>query len=107
MYERVVSPLAGVFVMTWVIIHYDLIMMLMSKNDMMYKMQVIYECMVIDAKYNWGIGSLPAFSITARAKNELQEIKMKYDKIRPIPYENLWKLNMNIIMRGRILEKIH
>lgn len=118
LYERVASPLAGIFLMSWVVMHYDLIMMLMSKNDMFYKTQIIYEYMVIDAKYNWGgwplINAAPywyglfkpllysfmalisysiispmAFSISSWSTHRLQLTRRKYDKKTPVPAEKL------------------
>lgn len=121
LYERVVSPLAGIFVMSWVVMHYDLIMMLMSKNDMMYKTQMIYEYMVVDAKYNWGdwifINAAPywyglfipllcsfialisyslisplAFKISSWSKHRLQLIRRDYDKRTPVSAERFMEV---------------
>jgi hypothetical protein len=56
-YERVVSPLAGIFLMSWAVMHYDLIMMLMSNNDMVFKINLINQYLILDAKNNWsGLG---------------------------------------------------
>jgi hypothetical protein len=96
--------------------HYDLIMMLMSKNDMVFKTQIIYEYMIIDAKYNWGdwyfINAAPywcgifiplylsfvvlisysvispvAFRISSYSRYHLQLIRRKYDKKTPVSAE--------------------
>lgn len=113
LYERVVSPLAGVFLISWAIMHYDLIMMLMSKHDIMYKSQMIFEYMVIDSKNNWSgseyvdyapyyfalikpllysllalitypIFSVPAYFFSMTGKYCLQRIRRLFDSHTPV-----------------------
>jgi hypothetical protein len=93
--------------------HYDLIMMMMSKHDMIYKTQIVHEYMVIDAMNNWthayfvsvapiwfgvlkpliysffalvtySIISIPAFKISSEAKFRLISIRRKYEQETPI-----------------------
>ncbi len=54
LYERIASPLAGIFILSWLAMHYDLVMMLMSKNDMVFKSELIHQHLIVNAKYNWG-----------------------------------------------------
>lgn len=113
LYERIVSPLAGIFILSWTVMHYDLVMMLMSKHDMIYKTQIVHEYMVIDAKNNWthtyfvslapfwfgllkplifsfftlvtySIISIPAFKISSEAKFRLLAIRRAYEQETPI-----------------------
>ena len=106
LYERVVSPLGGMFAITWSLMHYEILMILFSKYDVTYKMQVVHESMVVDAVYRWegwiapwlaplfegliipvvfsfvGLGfysalSILAFKISMSAKVELRNIKHK------------------------------
>jgi hypothetical protein len=116
LYERVVSPLAGVFLMSWAVMHYDLIMMLMSKNDMVFKIDLINQHLVLDAKNNWSgfeyvdyapyyfglikpllysllvlviypIFSVPAYLFSMTGRYALQRIRRIFDEKTPVAAE--------------------
>jgi len=116
LYERIVSPLAGIFLMSWAAMHYELIMMLMSNIDMQSKTQYVYEWMVIDAKNNWresewvelapfyfglwhpllysfialsvySFLSIPAYGISMSGKYALQWIRRLFDTATPVSAE--------------------
>lgn len=53
LYERVVSPLAGVFVGVWCVTHYEAIFILFSDFKVMEKLQFLNEYFVLDAKNKW------------------------------------------------------
>lgn len=61
LYERVVSPLAGVFVGVWCVTHYEAIFILFSDFKVMEKIQFLHEYFVLDAKNKWSQSNWSSF----------------------------------------------
>ncbi len=113
LYERIASPLASMFFLSWSIFHYELIMMMLSDLDMRSKTQFIYEWMIVDTKNNWGSGvflgfapywyglfkpilysfvvlisyslmSVPAYWISMKGRRFLQDVRRSFDNEAPV-----------------------